>query len=559
MTNECKKSLLKGHYGSEEEKKKYHHPSSNNDKAIRDWCSMWSMWCYIDYVGCIMVEEFARVAFDTALMVNFSGLSKEFVESQKKLYWQFVQETSPSMGNLIWQDGGKEKGTRDLWIRCIKRCVIRWFIHSESSHIGASMWKMLPPVLVQWIGGSNLGLMYPADGVIPEGRTMSHWEKTSCPWYMEFPNWNHFINAQEQAAAEELQKGDGNVPEFWYPSSKLVHFNLEVEKAVARLEELLSTQDPSYDEKKVKAAPDKKKEPETSAKTDFADTSGKAKGPSAQVETPTSKKPEASNKPRDPNEQEARSEGTPTSKKQEPIRRKKQESDVTQLKKKKRAKKPKENTKEDPQDKTEEDTEEKTEEDGQENSEDARTEITDIVRPTNALTTLYHYQHEEFGLAELEEWYKGKHQRKLPRALRKFRDWCVNLVKNKARGNWTVDGKVQDAGANLMLVSVGTDTLPECGGKLPKWRRFSRLHLEAVLIGYSKWLLSNEGFICILHSGSLKQSAEIDDLLSTKECAWVPIESFFIWNDQGSYNRKNRKKVSLQISLSRRLWRDFKL
>ncbi|CAM6093897.1 unnamed protein product [Calypogeia fissa] len=141
--------------------------------------------------------------------------------------------------------------------------------------------------------------MYPADGVIPEGRTMNDWERTNCPWYMEFSNWNHFITSAKQAIAKELQKG--NHPANWCDSTKLLHFKPEVDKAVERLRELLPTGDPEYDGKKARAPAEKKKEAkvDTSTKTNSADTSGKAEGPSAHVETPTSKKAEGVNKPRD--------------------------------------------------------------------------------------------------------------------------------------------------------------------------------------------------------------------------------------------------------------------
>ncbi|CAM6093898.1 unnamed protein product [Calypogeia fissa] len=103
MTNECRNSLLRAHYCSEADKKKFHHPIGAQEKAIREWLNMWSMWCYIDHVGCLMIEEFAKDAWAEAKVVKFSGTGDEFVETQKKLYRDFVQEKSLSIGNLIWQ------------------------------------------------------------------------------------------------------------------------------------------------------------------------------------------------------------------------------------------------------------------------------------------------------------------------------------------------------------------------------------------------------------------------------------------------------------------------
>ncbi|CAM6086454.1 unnamed protein product [Calypogeia fissa] len=205
--------------------------------------------------------------------------------------------------------------------------------------------------------------MYPADGVIPEGGTMSVWEKKNCPWYMEFPNWNQFINPQEQAAAEELQKG--TTPTNWYDIQNLIHLVADIEKGVEWLQALLPNVDPEYNGKKVPAPAEKKKEAEaeTSGKNDSVDTSGRARGPVADVDTPTSKKEEGGTEaPNEPRDQSPSREKTPPPEDgpEEPGVR--EEAVVTPPRRRKLAKKPQKKTEEEPQQKANEEPQEKAEE-----------------------------------------------------------------------------------------------------------------------------------------------------------------------------------------------------
>src|SRR5450759_4639459 len=74
LTADCRCTLLEAHYGSEELKKKYHHPKTNLDGAIRLWLQQWSMWCYIDHQGSLLVSKLASRVFRGKLYGDFSGI-----------------------------------------------------------------------------------------------------------------------------------------------------------------------------------------------------------------------------------------------------------------------------------------------------------------------------------------------------------------------------------------------------------------------------------------------------------------------------------------------------
>lgn len=244
MPADCRNQLLRVHYGSVEEKKQYHHPEAYGDTTIRGWLLLWSMWCFIDHVGCFIIGDFAEKAYDAKQCQSFNGSKDKFVEFQKKLYKQFLQKKSFELGKKIWNPPRQNK---EMWRKRAKRCVVR-FLHAQES-IGASTWKVLPSPLTAWMSEKGTLSMYPADGVKPVGRAFSDWERQNCPWYIEFPDWNEFITPVENEAANLLK--DGKTPDNLFPTLKLAEL-AESTTAAKELEAMLPTTDPEYDGKKAR-------------------------------------------------------------------------------------------------------------------------------------------------------------------------------------------------------------------------------------------------------------------------------------------------------------------
>jgi hypothetical protein len=264
---ECRCKLLEAHYGTEAEKKKYHHPASNSVDAIRAWLHMWSMWCFIDYVGCILVAHFAEQEFKTRVS---SETQVEFVEMHVDLFREFVQEQAFSLGGIMWNSGKNDtkslKEQRDVWRRRTKRCVTRFYIFQHQ--ILESPLKYIPPTVVAWMTSPGSISMYPCDGLKPEGRVISDWERRNCPWYMEFNNWNFYPTVEEEDAAQALK--DGRDPTDFFDTTRLPHITPELVRGASAVEAMFT--EPIYDGKKTR----KEKEVSTLIDVSTSSTHGAA-------------------------------------------------------------------------------------------------------------------------------------------------------------------------------------------------------------------------------------------------------------------------------------------
>lgn len=266
VTADCRVKLLKAHFGTEEEKSKYHHPRSNGDPAIRSWLAVWSMWCFIEHVGCLLITNFCDKAYQRGTYVNFGGTQDEFSELHRKLYRAYVQEKAFKLGGVIWNEGKSTIQIKELWKKRTKRCVTRFLIYHDN--INAAMLTELPWAITSWMEAKGSLSMYPCDGPMPNGRVFSDWERRNCPWYMEYRDWNTFADASERSCADKLR--DGEEPSDYYNITRLRELSESVLEAT-ELEAIIPS-DPAYDGKKARKEVEKKADKEPSGDVSQSDS-----------------------------------------------------------------------------------------------------------------------------------------------------------------------------------------------------------------------------------------------------------------------------------------------
>ncbi len=188
----CK--LLEVHYGSEEEKLKYHHPRMNAEKEMRVWLQQWSMWCYIEHQGCLLVQDLCSRVYDMGAYADRSYTKEEVVERFNVLYKKHVEELSFAVGGLVWnQDKLRTHGLRDQWKKRTKRVVTRFFIHQGTEP--DSPFTYFPGAMASWMTTESANSMYPGEYPPPGGRPMTSREAKACSWCMELEGWTEVPHA----------------------------------------------------------------------------------------------------------------------------------------------------------------------------------------------------------------------------------------------------------------------------------------------------------------------------------------------------------------------------
>ena len=107
----------------------------------------------------------------------------------------------------IWNhDTLKADGLRKLYKAQTKQIILRFFLHQHS--INACNFQRLPWQILSWMQKGSGTEMYPCDGQAPNGRELTSWKRSNCPWYLEFNGWNTFSSEEEKLALEAIQRGE---------------------------------------------------------------------------------------------------------------------------------------------------------------------------------------------------------------------------------------------------------------------------------------------------------------------------------------------------------------
>lgn len=95
-----------------------------------------------------------------------------------------------------------------------------------------------------------------------------------------------------------------------------------------------------------------------------------------------------------------------------------------------------------------------------------------------------------------------------------------------------------------MLIQLGTHTrLAKSDDSVPRWNTYRPTDLEAA-ISMADALVVDDGFICIVHSGSFVHTGETFDYLCNDWAdKYVHLESFTIWNETPCYMPTSSKEV----------------
>ena len=243
-------TLLEVHYGPDNLKKQYHHPKSNSDASIRLWLQQWSLWCFIEYQGSLLVTELVTYVYREGLFAGFDSPLEEFVDIHKKLFTAYVKDKANTLCGSIWtNDTLRMKGIRAIWRNQTKRVVFCFFIHLEE--ICGSRFKQFPGAMSCWRMSASVYSMYPCDHPPPAGRVMGTWESLACPWYMDFEDWNKYLTDTKEKAAKALKDGLEPAKQGWHSK-----FSRPDDIMAKKLEQIL-TVEPAYDGKKARREKEK--------------------------------------------------------------------------------------------------------------------------------------------------------------------------------------------------------------------------------------------------------------------------------------------------------------